>query len=263
MKKAYLRDGKAVSVVSTITDDGDGSIRYLVSDIVYVYDGYGECFEDSSETNMYFVSKIFDDPPIAIQNEKVLQLKNEISELEEKERFIKDLVRKLEKQHKELEEKSKKFSPLENVFDFIDEKITHYVMNEHGKIKILDFNDTEAEYARNCEKRLLSLYGNSNGDLSWKLNRYSDGSGTWATVVPCTSYEMAFEEAQKCLDESLLEASNYSSFYLINSAKKYGLNIPEEFIEKYRNAWKKNHDENVLDLKNKYNAEKNMTCDID
>lgn len=32
--------------------------------------------------------------------------------------------------------------------------------------------------------RLLSLYGNTGGNLRWQLNRYKDGSGQWFDVIP-------------------------------------------------------------------------------
>jgi len=263
MKKAYLKNGKTINVVSTITDDETGDTKYLVSDFIYMYDNYGECYEEPSEEGMYFVYEIFEKPPTEILDKRVIELNKEIEELNSKKFGIEKSIRDLMNIEKEIQEKTSRISALENIFDFIDGKITHYVTKSYSGIKIIKFNDTKSEYSD--YKKLLTLFGNSKGDLSWKLNRYSDGSGSDEIVIPCTSYEMAIEKAQSFVDATYQEflTEEYSpSKYLILSAKKLGLKIPEDYINKYTDDWKKSNSKNISKLKEQLKERQEEKVDI-
>lgn len=83
--------------------------------------------------------------------------------------------------------------------------------------------------------RLLTLYGMSKGNLEWKLNQYSDGSGNNATTVhPCCSYEEAIEKLTEILNSKVskqLESGKISEDYITKAAKRYNITLPQEYID--------------------------------
>ena len=89
----------------------------------------------------------------------------------------------------------------------------------------------------NGKTRLLSLYGKSNGDLLWKVNQYSDGSGSDSLAIPCKTKEDAIQIVGEHFIDSLTkkkkDGSNFYSMYekveflLIN-----GFEIDAEWKEK-------------------------------
>src|SRR3546814_12346728 len=65
--------------------------------------------------------------------------------------------------------------------------------------------DSFYHHARLEGIKLVSLMGKSDGDLSYRLHEYRDGSGSSTTIYPCTSYEAALVMAQAQLDEERSE----------------------------------------------------------
>ncbi len=84
----------------------------------------------------------------------------------------------------------------------------------------------------------MSLFGRSNGDLEWQLNKYFDGSGGNTTVFPCTSHEEAVEVARREIllkvDEMRSAEKWYGAPYMVASAKKIGMEIPSDLQERAR-----------------------------
>ena len=64
--------------------------------------------------------------------------------------------------------------------------------------------------------KLLSLYGKSKGDCSFRVSRYSDGSGTYIGVKFFRTYEDAMEHiktsADKMIDDDKLTVRDYVSY---------------------------------------------------
>lgn len=84
--------------------------------------------------------------------------------------------------------------------------------------------------------KLLSLFGKSDGDLSFRLHAYRDGSGGSEEIIPCGSYEEALAFAQA---DCNAQAEKYAGdekcnwFPLESWAKISGLVIPEAAKEKH------------------------------
>jgi len=52
--------------------------------------------------------------------------------------------------------------------------------------------------------KLLSLFGDSKGDLSFRLHQYRDGSGNYEEVIPCHS----MDEAKELIKNHILKEMN-------------------------------------------------------
>jgi len=138
-------------------------------------------------------------------------------------------VAEIQKDEKSRFLKYKQYKQLKTLDKFLDGKITHYAILDY-RPEIIDSKEAKSEYGDGA-LRLLVLYGKSNGDLTWKLNRYYDGSGSYTEVIPCISYEEALEEMQKWIDSKMNDVPNNG---VIQTAQKYNLRISEDYVNKYK-----------------------------
>ena len=128
-------------------------------------------------------------------------------------------------------------SQLDTLFAFMSGDITHVVSFHYGEGGIATLSemlqDTDNHYGHIKVEglKLVSLFGvKENGkrwddstpsNLEWRINTYRDGSGGWATVYPCRSYD----EAVGVLDR-LVGEKEHASDSLIALKEKYGLANP-------------------------------------
>lgn len=133
-------------------------------------------------------------------------------------------------------------SQLETLKAFMAGEITHLFVAGYSP-EIISWKDDNKVYdedsfyhhARLEGIKLVSLMGKSDGDLSYQLNKYRDGSGSSKTVYPAKSYETALAMAQAQLDADskvYLEPQN-SHFYLERWQAIEGIVIPQAVVEKY------------------------------
>jgi hypothetical protein len=144
-------------------------------------------------------TELHNEPPVDVLNEEVAKLEAVRLDLSTQIRELRREVAGAEKENAERLAKCQRLASLKRLEDFLDGKITHYVIVPGYRApEIVPVGDTESEYAQHTgELRLLSLYGRTGGELAWRLNRYSDGSGRNTDVIPCCSYE----EAQEAITE--------------------------------------------------------------
>lgn len=97
---------------------------------------------------------------------------------------------------------------LTRLYDFLSGKITHFFLASTYEPKIFTWEDNDLYQEDFSSRRirppeamkLITLYGRSDGSLTFMLNRYSDGSGYNMSIIPCRSYDEALKEAQALLD---------------------------------------------------------------
>lgn len=108
----------------------------------------------------------------------------------------------------------------------------------------LDKIDEDHYSSRNFSSlRLLSLYGNSDGNLQWKINTYSDGSGSDSDVAFFHTKEAALEFLQRKLNK----IKEYNE-ELIKTAKRLGLVLDENKIQKYKDDRRESIKKNICNL---------------
>jgi hypothetical protein len=225
--RAFLLYGEEVEVVERITSG-------VVVHHVYV-DFSGEEFVDDKN---FIVDKVFDTPPRNKLDETIQELQKKIESLRKKQIELQSSIKIIEDENAKRLEKLKKYKGLENLENFIDGKITHYaVLNSYPEIITFP--------SKNNERRLLTLFGNSNGDLNWKLNRYNDGSGSDTIVVPCLSYEQAVDEIRNYIMSNLDYHWFNSRFIELASELEFAL--PEEYITAYNNSRIKSINAQILE----------------
>ena len=218
----YLKNGQAVIVIAQV--ESGFVVDYLMEDI----ETGAEFCADSPRV----VDKVFDRPPIEKYIEQVAELKNQVDTLRSEKREMEEQIAQIKKSEEPRLRKYKQHEQLALLDAFLDKGITHYVEIEYSEPTIVEFGKALCQ-SDNKELKLLSLFGNSKGDLRWRINDYKDGSGLWRTVIPCTSYEMAVSEVQKSITECANTTARIPSGRVITAAEEYGVELPKEYIERW------------------------------
>jgi len=181
--------------------------------------------------------RVFAEPPIQHVNAELdaaqTKLAAVMGQIADTEAELRGLKHDLPKRLDALRSRSAMVKRLE---DFLDGKITHMVVKpEYGTYLMGTIEEvTKAGDSYDHGKwKLVSLMGNSKGDLEYMLHRYSSG-GDGVTVIPCTSEAEAMGELQRVIDakiEAVRAMSNRPLGSLgreMTAADKYGLDFPDD-----------------------------------
>lgn len=121
------------------------------------------------------------------------------------------------------------YEAFENIKAMLCGEYTHVVIPTYSELKIEEWN--EKFFARSEDRRdtfdslrLISLYGDWNGRLQmgWRINTYSDGSGSHTKFFPCRSLHEAVEKAKE-----LIYAKDKLSTGDYQTCVKYSIPIDE------------------------------------
>ena len=242
--KKYTKTGQEVELIQKL----DGGMFLVAARRIFEtqYSDYDDGYSDyHSERELFTVEVLFDEPPVLKFHEAIERLTLEVQALKDEERSMQSRMKDLEKEHRARMDKLQQYDKLEYLEEFLDGAITHYVTVEtYSDSRIFALKDTNSEYDRK-HFRLLGLFGKTEGDVTWRLNEYRDGSGGWTTVIPCKSYEEALEEMQRYLDE---QTNNKTNSSLIELAEEYNLQLPEGYKQKVADRKKKNKQREVKKL---------------
>ena len=232
----YLSDGRKVTVIGQLNN-----VETIVQEIFITEQG------DEIPSGERFVVKSLHDTPVeswkskeeAKLNERIKKLE---SDIENKNKEYKNAYNQLEA-IRALLAKSKMIEAaftkehVERISAFMTATIQYLVIEEYEitpPVKMIDRVINWDNYygsAKFDEIKLLSVLGRSDGDLSYRINRYSDGSGGGVEVHPCLTLEEAHEKiksrAQSLIDVNRLTDKSYKACI------DMGIKFDESSINKY------------------------------
>jgi hypothetical protein len=237
-RKLYFRrdleDGTAIASRWLATETWDGESEEYVSD----------------EPIILSLNGLFKSPPTEAVAAEVAKLNGEVETAREELSFIQHQAREAEAERVRTLASIKAIEPLRNIERFIAGEITHFlIVSEsyggefYGDLSVEPFAKTMEkinDYGRVEGFKLLSLYGDSKGDLCFRVNHYCDGSGSWKRVVPCLSEDEAKATAAELLNQAWAgfdaAPQPYRLACAIKSAETLGLPVPEKFRAIHDNA---------------------------
>lgn len=233
--RVYIRGGVEAEYVATV-DPGYRGGRFIVRPIE-VGGSPDDPWEEPGDP--VEVSRVSIGPPKQKVDQEIVDANAELRRLKGRLKEAKDNLDKLTKDQLDRLEKLKAIAPaLHRIEDVLAGRITHVVVSDWQAARILPF----AEFIATDDRfdkggiRLLSLYGDSNGDPLWKVNQYSDGSGSWRWCIPCTSEEEAREQLATFITD--LVADNPTNPYHLAKARDAadlaGLPFPAAIREQVR-----------------------------
>lgn len=252
----YTTDGKKVVVIGDLNQT-----EKIVQEIYVTEDG---CEIPQGE---HFVVKSLLDSPVKTWKEKNLEELESRYEKESKywETKIEQLIKEKRDAHNALSNRVKwlrnvakepQMKSLNNVLntiaDFMDGSTKWILLDDWNYGYILEKFDEngisnimdEVESGCGSSMRLLSLFGDTDGNFEFMVNNYADGSGNDKRVLFFKSKEGALKHIQNKLDNK----SEYS--YLdIKILDKYQLNIDSEKYNKYQEGLIKSSSKCIEKLK--------------
>ena len=230
----YTTDGKKVVVIGDLNQT-----EKIVQEIFVTEDG---CEIPSGER--FVVKSLLDKPSISWKEKTLLELE---AKFESESKKWKELLSKLDKEKryaydaaKSKLEYIKKFSTnnefeksIEKLFLFLNDD-DKYIVVGWEIIKYTDEDISNFVGRRDCyasfeNLRLISIFGKSNGDITYKINAYSDGSGYDSEFDIFKNYDDAVE----FLRNKFYNLKKYEDSH-IDVAKKYGFKLDNEKFISYK-----------------------------
>jgi hypothetical protein len=214
----YLPSGMEVEVIAQ-TDRG-----FIVAPVFE--QGGGEPYVDTNDLRI--VPQVVDSPLDYRQHQQIKDLEGRITALRNELLGLEQETMAAKNEKAALLQAVSQNKALRHIADFLAGKITHYVVFGWEGPEIITFKDALCESSDNWSKKpkLLTLFGDSKGDLGWNLNRYKDGSGSSYEVIPCLGYEEAVAEVKEWVAGKL--ATDVSGRYM-GYADKWGVPVPFEY----------------------------------
>lgn len=176
---------------------------HIVAPIYEREDDFGHAMEESDTPVLW--SKVFAIPPTEVLESKIGELELELSEKRSELSLVRKQINEANAERQKSLALIKQNATLARIEEYLEGKFQFFVtVPGYGKPFItpaqeaLQNGGTESEnrYSRPPMK-LLTLFGDSKGDLSWRISRYSDGSGGADEVIPCHNMEEAIEVIRK------------------------------------------------------------------
>ena len=205
-----------------------------------VLDEEGETYDGE----LYIISEsaLHKSPPRQKINNQIAELRATRDDLTKQVQSFRQELKSFEDGTNERMAKLKQHKSLQRLDDYLNGRITHYVeLTTYSPPEIIAFEEAKTNDARSRRDKLklLTLFGRTNGDLEWGLNRYSDGSGINTTVTPCTSYNDAVKAIKelftvhenKAIDSNDRTAPNQK---WVTRAEEYGIEMSPEYLQQLK-----------------------------
>ena len=255
MQTKFTRDGRKFAVLDELNDS-----QFIVQEI----------FVDNNQNEVAHGEKIainkceLRDSPISSWKDS--ELKKFIADWEREEKKIRSDIEKekraLSDAHRKLYLHTKVAQDMAGhldrtgminfvrLLDFLCGNIKWFIEVSYGKLKLKPIEELD-QYAGDYNgsysgMKLFTLFGNTNGNLQYKMNDYGDGSGGDTTIYVFCDYEEALEEFKKIIREwkSLTQE-------IIDLAKEYGVRLDSlkvnEFYKKKRTDLEKILNKNIAE----------------
>jgi hypothetical protein len=224
---------------------GDRAYTISGNEVVFITEHDGQALvqqvmqtdEEERFGKPFLIGEIFAEEPVQKWSAKIDKLNEEILELLKTRDALSAEIRAANATEKERKARLMQHRALTRIDDFLAGKMTHFVMESYRGVEVMTFDEVvrykEDDYDRMPNGfRLLSLFGKTNGDLEWQISRYSDGSGSRDTVIPCLSHEEAIEQAKISIEKRFdtWRKNNNKNHFCSDavSAEKLGLAVPED-----------------------------------
>jgi len=206
----YLSDGRKVVVVGALNNQ-----ETIVQEIFVAKNG------DEIPGGERFVVKSLHDQPVKSYKEKAAEkaeqqeaeCRAKIERLNIEERALrmqiaarKDIFKSSTRLASILNEQE-----LDRLAMFMSGDIEYVVINSYAirnPVKFIDIIqdiDRLGYSVRYEGLKLISMLGSSEGDISYRINQYRDGSGGWDEIVPFSSHEQAVKYLAKRACEKIMQ----------------------------------------------------------
>jgi hypothetical protein len=236
---AHTYDGWIVELGYSHLDNG---IEYSDSELQEMGLDTDLLFEGIEKVDELFVA-----PPVPAYDAEVLKLRTEEQVLINQIRGLREDLRKaVQERDTTYAELGRQEPALLNLRNYIEGKYTHFVIDDHYKglqisdSGILEYDEDRGYNSRNPRRqRLLTLCGDSKGNLMWELSKYPSVDRNYDTVYPFMSHDDALAHVKKMCEQGFSELRellqsgedilHHGKWY--NTAERFGIEIPADLVK--------------------------------
>lgn len=202
--------------------------QYVVTRKVTIYSG-DEAYDEVGE--MYICDKLFRKAPIAKKAEELEDLLKAITAAKIELASVNAKIHETEKTSKEILKRCAALPPLQLAVDYLEgntDKWMCVVINYgsctvHKLTDYLTYEDTY-DYKNRFKLKLLSLFGNTGGQVTWGMSAYTDGSGSTVQLRVFESTAEAQDFVRQYVTKLIGEALHNGNLWM---AKEWADNHPE------------------------------------
>jgi hypothetical protein len=231
MEYKYTTSGKKVVIVGKLN-----SKETIVQEIFILEDG-----SEIPSGEQFIEKTLHDSPVISWEEKRTKEIKRRYDEAKSNHDRLHDSLQKKEQTViASLRERIKQLSCLEKkigpksfkmISNFILNK-NKYVVTDYDwnpKLEKFDINKLDNMWNNRFDGlKLVSLFGKSNGDLEFRIHRYSDGSGGYQAVHLFES----LDEAKEFFLEAIKDKEYNST--IVEVLKKWGMPIDNDKMSQYK-----------------------------
>jgi hypothetical protein len=231
-KIKYTSDGRKVVVL------GQLNAQETIVQEVFIIDGN----EIPSGAN-FVVKSLHDAPAVSWKEKRVAEIEQSYkladAAYRKHEAALRDARLKVKEKLEYTGKALKNISPesFDAILMFLTGEVKYYVIADYTP-KIIKAEDLSEMYDRHL--RLLSIFGEDDGTLTYGLGAYHDYSGSHKTIYPFRTHE----EAVAKLTEVVKDAK-YISRELYAMAEQYGITLDAEKVELFKASLLKNAESEV------------------
>lgn len=227
MEFKYLSDGKKVVVIGQLNN-----VESIVQEVFVTEGG------DEIPSGEKFTTKSLHDEPVlswkvkdeAKQDARLRRVEMEIKSAEAERSKIRTKLDGLKAIFKQSQLLSKNLEGqvLDTLISVMSGTCEYLVISRgYGVPDIIKFDDAlikNTDYGQYESLKLMTLMGRSDGNLSYRISHYSDGSGGGETAYPCPSRKAATDKAKTLILEKI-ESGRFPTVVEYMKLQKMGISF--------------------------------------
>lgn len=221
--KCYTEAGEECFYVAKVADGVVVRPQFDVEE--ENYDGY-------RIGNPIVTPRVFAKPPTKIYDDRVAILRSEVETLNARASELRTEISEGERKRREMIGRLSQVPALERIEAILDGKMTHAATIGYGYAKVETLADALKSSEGGRAVRLVSLFGRTNGDLLWEINKYSDGSGSgqevglFASEGDARAFVVARIAKELAACEALEADKDYHCGTWARLAREFGVPVP-------------------------------------
>ncbi len=222
--------------------------RFIVQPIQTYYNDHGDIL-DEEPGEPTFWNEVFAKAPVAKVDEELAAKHAELERIKEEIHKTQSEARNVNREIEARLAKFKKYKGLEYLEDYIDGKIKFVFAHRNERFYISDLETVlrreDRGYHNYNNLKLVSIGGDSKGDLTWRVSQYSDGSGSsFTTIIPCQTeaeaqglalqhWENILQDFEKIktISQTAIDSAAALSFVIPATISEYILNQQRESLK--------------------------------
>lgn len=238
----YTRDGRTVRLLGFVINSPEGLVgkhSYLVA--AQTEDPESGDFYDGHEYTTY--GPLYASAPVVAKSEVLTALHEKIAAAKKDLAELHATITSTDTEFLAVQSKIAAHAHLRFVLDYLEGDVLDRpaCLTSYGVIRVELLRDIiqyeDAYYKNSKHLKLLTLYGDSKGNLTWKLSHYSDGSGSCGYEIEIADRGITL--AEYCVEKYREAINGAIANNDLDKLATYMETCPEALLPEHRNAYQR------------------------